>query len=164
MRRSLCRTRAVKFMWNSKRLARWSCSLLLMMAATMGLISESMYNVGVQWHSPTMTYQGYLSVEYSGIYRYVEAIPTCSKAFPPCFDAYPLVFYLETDNGLLVRLILQCGLEDCYRANQVPLTGGTRIHVKGTLIEPSQWPAPTYEPRLYFVGDLYVRQYSSMPL
>lgn len=151
-------------MWNPKRLARWSCSLLLMTAATMALVSGATYNVGVHWHSPTMTYHGYFSVGYSGIYRYVEAIPTCSKTFPPCFDAYPIVFYLETDGGLLVRLILQCGLEDCYRADQVPLAVGARIHVKGTLIEPSQWLTLRYEPRLYFVGDLYVLQYSSMSL
>ncbi len=121
-----------------------------------------MFNTGggVYWHSPTKTYQGSLSESFYGVYRYVSAVPLCSQTFPPCIHPDEVVFYLETDTGLLVRLIFLCGFENCYRTSQLPFSNGTRVYVKGTLIEPSEWPPLDYEPRLYFAGDLYVLEYS----
>jgi hypothetical protein len=39
------------------------------------------------------------------------------------------------------------------------LQEGARVYVNGTLIEPSQWEPELFEPRLYFIGDLYVFEY-----
>lgn len=139
-----------------------------MTIATTGFVSAAMYNGnipgfehfqrGVYWHSPTKTYQGYVSVAYYGIYRYVTTSPQCGQ---PLLCPYQdeVVFYLETDTGYPVRLIFTCGLDDCSQSNQLPLSQGARVYVKGTLIEPSQWQPALSQPYLYFVGDLYVFQY-----
>ncbi len=141
---------------------RLLCSIFLLMAATTGLASVTAGDSqSIHWHSPTKTYQGYISVVYYGIYHYVTTSPQCGQALL-CLYSDEVVFYLETDSGSLIRLIFTCGLDDCRQSNQLPLSQGSRMYVKGTLIEPSQWQPGLSQPYLYFVADMYVLQYSKI--
>ena len=148
-----------QFTWNAERVRRWVCSILLLTVATSSLLSTTMFSTaGVRWHSPTRTYQGYLSAVYYGTYRYVLTTAQCAQAL---LCPYPDegVFYLETDNGFMIRLIFTCGLNDCTQSNQLPISQGARVYVEGTLIEPSQWQPAQSQPYLYFVADLYVLRF-----
>mgnify|MGYP001119853495 CR=1 FL=1 len=148
-------------------------SILLVLAASIGLVSAAMTNrqlpgfenfyggIYARSQSPTVTYQGYLSMSFDGAYHYVAAEPLCRKTFPPCLAPDEVVFYLETERGT-VRLIFYCGLDYCSRATQLPFSDGAHIYVKGTFLEPSKWPAGQYEPNLQFIGDLYVFQNSTV--
>ena len=152
------------------------CSILLVLAASTGLVSAAMINGQLPGFerfragtyrqnmlSPTITYQGYFSVSYNGTYHSVIAKPLCRNALPPCLDSDELVFYLDTDSRLVVRLIFYCGAGYCSRADELPFRDGARIYVKGTLIEPSQWPTSRFEPTLQFKSELYVFQYTTLP-
>jgi len=88
----------------------------------------------------------------------VDAQPLCAQAFPPCFGASEGVFYLTTENAT-VQLVFYCGAGYCSSAQQLPFHDGDRIDVKGTLLQPSDWPTKEYEPTLRFFGDLYVFNY-----
>ena len=136
-------------------------STLLLLACASGFSSATAppQEVSWSWHSPTKTYQGFLSIVYYGIYQVVTTTPVCRANFPPCLDSDQVVFYLISDNGLRVRLIFYCGPDICRQSKDVPLDAGARVYAKGTLIEPSQWQSQLFEPLLYFVGDLYVFQY-----
>ena len=150
----------------SKRNSRLSIvSILLVVAASMGLVSAAIttFNVGQHSISPTITYSGYLNTSYYGIYHYVLAEPLCSKAFPPCFQQGEVVFYLDTSHES-IRLIFYCGVVYyyCSSAADVPLQEGSCINVKGTLLIPSKWPTNQFDPPLQFSGDLYVFHYSTV--
>mgnify|MGYP001032081847 CR=1 FL=1 len=152
-----------------KREKTWlgTWTVVLVLGATLGLVSAAMVNSrlpgfehfyrGVYLRSPTRTYQGYLSVDYEGVYHYVTAKPLCRNQYPPCFDSDEVVFYLGTTNGT-IRLIFYCGLDYCSEASQLPFGDGAHIYVKGTLIQPSAWPTTKFKPSLNFEGDLYVFQ------
>ena len=134
-------------------------SALLLLACGSGLTSAVAPALGFSWHSPTQTYQGYLSTAYYGVYKVVRVTPACRANFPPCLDSDAVVFYLVLDNGFLIRLMFTCRLNYCAQPNDVPLPAGAHIYVNGTLLEPSQWQPALSEPHLYFIGDLYVLQY-----
>jgi hypothetical protein len=138
-------------------------SLILMITAILGVVSVGL-NTGntstISFHSPTATHTGYFSASYTGVYHYVEAQPLCSKNFPPCWVPSEVVFYLTTENET-VRLIFYCSAGFCYSAQQLPFHEGDRIYVKGTLLQPSDWPTNKYQPTLEFVGDLYVFKYAT---
>jgi hypothetical protein len=145
-----------------KEARRLLCSLFLLIAATTGLASVTTgAPLSIGWRSPTKTYQGYLSVGYYGTYYYVTTSPHCGQALL-CPYLNGGVFYIETDAGLLIRLIFTCGLSDCTQSKQLPLSDGARVYVKGTLIEPSQWQPALSQPYLNFAADLYVLQYSNV--
>lgn len=138
-------------------------SLILVMTAALGLVSvvlNAENTSTVSFHSPTATHTGYFSVSYTGVYHYVTAEPLCSMSFPPCWVPSEVVFYLTTENET-VRLVFYCGLDYCYSAQQLPFHDGDRIYVKGTLIQPSDWPTNKYQPTLQFIADLYVFKYTS---
>jgi hypothetical protein len=141
--------------------ARSLVSLLLMTTAVLALLFAVLNaNPNVPFHTPTATHTGYFSVSYTGVYHYVETEPLCSKNFPPCWVPNEVVFYLTTENET-VRLIFYCSVGFCYSAQELPFHDGDRIFVKGTLIQPSDWPSNKYQPTLEFVGDLYVFKYAT---
>lgn len=136
-------------------------SLILVITAASGLVSAVLNATSnVSFHSPTATHTGYFSVSYTGVYHYVTAEPLCSMNFPPCWTPSEVVFYLTTENET-VRLVFYCGLDYCYSAQQLPFHDGERIYVKGTLIQPSDWPTSKYQPALQFIADLYVFKYAA---
>lgn len=136
-------------------------SLILVITAVSGLVSAVLNATStVSFHSPTATHTGYFSVSYTGVYHYVNAEPLCSMSFPPCWTPSEVVFYLTTENET-VRLVFYCGLDYCYGAQQLPFHNGDRIYVKGTLIQPSDWPTNKYHPALQFIADLYVFKYAA---
>jgi hypothetical protein len=140
-------------------------SLLLMITSVLVLLFAVLNaNPTVPFHSPTATHTGYFSVAYTGVYHYVEAQPLCSKTFPPCWVSNEAVFYLVTGNGNeTVRLVFYCGplqLDYCNSPQQLPFHDGDWIYVKGTLLQPSDWPTSKYQPTLQFTGDLYVFNYT----
>ncbi|MGD0175551.1 MAG: hypothetical protein ABSC50_01855 [Candidatus Bathyarchaeia archaeon] len=137
-------------------------SLILLITAGLGAVSAVLNagNTPTAFHSPTATYTGYFSASYTGVYHYVEAQPLCSKNFPPCWVPSEVVFYLTTENTT-VRLVFYCGLDYCSSAQQLPFHDGDRIYVKGTLIQPSEWPTSKYQPTLQFNSDLYVFKYAA---
>ena len=138
-------------------------SLILLITAVLGVVS-AVLNAGntstISFHSPTATHTGYFSVSYTGVYHYVEAQPLCSKNFPPCWVPSEVVWYLTTENET-VRLIFYCGVGYCYGAQELPFHDGDRIHVEGTLIQPSDWATSEYQPALQFIADLYVFKYAA---
>jgi hypothetical protein len=151
-------------------------SILLVLTASIGLVSSAMWGIlpgfqgGIYWHSPTSTFQGYLSVNYTGIYGQVSARRLCRLSFPPCLAPDEDVFYLNTGNGT-VRLVFYCRSITnlmttvygyCSNASQLPFGGGACLYVKGTLIVPSEWPTSQFTPALSFTGDLYVFQYEPL--
>lgn len=112
------------------------------------------------FHSPTATHTGYFSVSYTGVYHYVIAQPLCGKSFPPCWVPSEIVFYLTTENAT-IRLLFYCGQDYCSSSQQLPFHDGEGIYVKGTLLQPSDWPTSKYQPALEFIGDLYVFNYTA---
>jgi len=147
---------------NRKVSVRTLVSLILAITASIGLGSVVLTanTPTVSFQSPTATHTGYFSVSYTGAYHYVAAQALCSNNFPPCWTPSEVVFYLTTQNATL-RLVFYCGLDYCYNPQQLPFHDGDRIYVKGTLIQPSDWPTSKYQPTLQFIGDLYVFKYSA---
>ena len=148
-------------------------TVILVMGASFGIISAAIFGGivpgfeygGVYTHSPTATYQGYLSINYLGVYHYVHAVPICRTAFPPCHAPDEALFYLNAKNGT-IRLIFYCGnivKYYCESPSQLPFSDGTCLHVKGTLLEPSKWPSDQFSPSMHFSGDLYVFQNQTLP-
>ena len=129
--------------------------LVLAITTALGLVSAVLNESTIPSQSPTATHTGYVGVSYTGVYHYVTAQPLCSHNFFPCWTPSETVFYLTTENET-VRLIFYCGLDYCYSAQQLPFHDGDRIYVKGTLLQPSDWPTNKYQPPLQFIGDLYV--------
>lgn len=146
------------------KFSRYSISILIVLAGTIGLLSATTIYGGIFYHttSPTMTYSGYLGAAYYGIYHHVWSVPLCHKGSPPCNREEELVFYLDTGSER-IRLIFYCGVVAYYCDNpdDVPLPEGSCILAKGTLLTPSKWPTNQFEPSLQFSGDLYVFQYSA---
>ena len=141
--------------------ARSLVSLILAITAALGLVSAVLNGTPtVPFHTPTATHTGYFSVSYTGVYHYVTAQPLCSKNFPPCWIPSEVVWYLTTENAT-IRLVFYCGLDYCTSPEQLPFRNGARIYVKGTLIEPSDWPTKNYQPTLQFGGDLYVFKFAA---
>jgi hypothetical protein len=143
-------------------------TILLVLAASLGVISIAFFGgfiPGVEYggmytHSPTATYQGSFSVNYVGIYHYVQAVPVCRTVFPGCIASSEAVFYMNARNGT-IRLIFYCGSMVkyyCDSPSQLPFSDGTCLHVKGTLLQPSKWPSDQFSPSIHFSGDLYVFQ------
>jgi hypothetical protein len=148
-------------------------AVLLVLGASLGLTSAAIIAGivpgfeagGVHRLSPTATYRGYLGVDYQGVYGYVEAVPNCRTGFPPCFTSDEALFYLNTENET-IRLIFYCGglvKNYCESPSQLPFSGGACIHVKGTFLEPSQWPSEKFSPSMHFRGDLYVFENQTLP-
>ena len=147
------------------RFSRYFISILLILAASVTILSALTAKGGLLYHSisPTITYSGYLGTSYNGTYRYVVAKALCDKSFPTCFQEDEVVFYLDTGREV-IRLIFYCGTdysEYCRSVGEVPLRDGTCVLVKGTLLIPSKWPTDQFTPSLQFAGDLYVFQYST---
>lgn len=143
-------------------------TILLVLGASLGVISVAFFEGfipgfeygGIYTHSPTATYQGYFSVNYVGIYHYIQAMPVCRTAFPGCLASSKAVFYMNAKNGT-IQLIFYCGSKVkyyCDSPSQLPFSDGTCLHVKGTLLQPSKWPSDQFSPSIYFSGDLYVFQ------
>jgi hypothetical protein len=134
-------------------------SITITLVAILSLFSVITANSStVSFRSPTATHTEYLSVGYSGVYHYVDAQPLCAQTFPLCFVGSEDVFYLTTQNAT-IQLVFYCGAGYCYSAQQLPFNDGDRIYVKGTLLQPSDWPTNEYHPTLRFFGDLYVFNY-----
>ncbi len=141
--------------------ARSLVSLILAITAALGLVSAVLNGTPtVPFHSPTATHTGYFSVSYTGVYHYAIAQPLCSQNFPPCWAPGEVVWYLTTENAT-IRLIFYCGLDYCSSAQQLPFHDEAKIYVKGTLLQPSEWPTSEYQPTLQFIGDLYVFKYAA---
>jgi hypothetical protein len=151
---------------------RWG-AVLLVLGASLGLMSAAIIAGivpgfeagGVHSLSPTATYQGYLGVDYQGVYRYVQAVPNCRTDFPPCLASDEALFYLNTKNGT-IRLIFYCGglVKDyCESPAQLTFNDGACLRVKGTLLEPSKWPSEQFSPLMHFKGDLYVFENQTLP-
>jgi len=136
-------------------------SLVIMIVAVLSIFSTwAQNNPTVSFQSPTATHTGYFSVGYTGVYNYVDAQPICALSFPPCLVGSEVVYYLTTSNAT-IRLIFYCGAGYCWNAQQLPFKEGDEIHVKGTLLQPSDWPTNEYQPTLRFFGDLYVFNYTT---
>ncbi len=146
---------------------------LLIFAACFGLMLTALFGGfipgfeygGVYTHSPTATYQGYLSINYLGIYHHVQAVPNCRSGFLPCATPDEALFFMNAKNGT-IRLIFYCGSAVKYYCDihsQLPFGDGACLHVKGTLIEPSKWPSRQYAPSMHFSGDLYVFENETLP-
>jgi len=114
-------------------------------------------------HSPTMTYYGQINVQLYGVFH--VTVVRAVGVFP---WSTATVFYLQTGNGTLIRLVFYCGpvvsgitvpLAYCESSNQVQYRDGDAMRVKGTFIAPSQWVPGSSTPRLEFVGDLYVMHF-----
>ncbi len=133
-------------------------AMIVAVALAAAVLNDTSYPT-VPFHSPTATHTGYFSVSYTGVYHYVIAQPLCSKNFPPCWLPKESVFYLTTPNAT-IRLLFYCGSDYCSSAQQLPFDDGTEIYVKGTLIQPTEWPTSKYQPTLQFDGDLYVFKYT----
>lgn len=143
--------------------ARSLVSLMLAITAALGLLSAVLYSVNpptVPFHSPTATHTGYFSVSYTGVYHYVTVQPLCSQSWPQCWVPSETVFYLTSENAT-VRLVFYCGQDFCSSAQQLPFHEGDRVYMKGTLLQPSEWPTSNYHPALQFIGDLYVFNYTA---
>jgi hypothetical protein len=105
-------------------------------------------------------YNGYLNQEFNGTYHAVLV-------------GSDWVFYLETDRGF-VQLIFYCGpyvsgynlngmqykryTGYCANEGELPLISGERLHVRGTMLVPSDWHGHDLE----FFGDLYVFKYCTL--
>jgi hypothetical protein len=141
-------------------------TMLLVVGASFGFMSaaiiEAIVPVFKVAHTYFRSYQGYLSVNYEGIYRYVTAISTCNTGFTSCAESNQTVFYLTTKNAT-IQLIFYCGNYYCDSPSQLPFSDGTCLHVKGTLIEPSMWPSDQFSPSMHFDGDLYVFENQTLP-
>jgi hypothetical protein len=138
-------------------------SVALAIVAILSLFSAMAANNNptVSFRSPTATHSGYLAVNYTGVYHYVEAQPLCAQSFPPCLvPSSEVVFYLTTENAT-IRLVFYCGIGYCYSAQQLPFKEGDKIRVEGTLLQPSDWPTNKYQPTLRFFADLYVFNYTA---
>lgn len=155
-------------------------AVLLVLAAAAGLMASAIiggivpgFVGGIYSHSPTITYQEFLAVDYIGVYHVIQAQPVCNSAFPPCFEANETLFLLTTENGS-VRLMFYCGttregvttitgwLDLCSNSSQLELNEGICLHVKGTLLQPSSWPSRQYHPLIRFEGDLVVFSYNQL--
>jgi hypothetical protein len=148
-------------------------TILLVLAALVGAFSAAFFAGlipgfefgAVYTHSPTATYSGYFSINYVGVYHYVQAVPVCRNAFPPCLSSDEALFYLNAKNGM-IRLIFYCGgpvKYYCDSPSQLPFSDGACLHVKGTFLEPSKWPSDQYSPLMHFEGDLYVFENETLP-
>lgn len=145
---------------------------LLIFAACFGLMLTALFGGfipgfeygGVYTHSPTATYQGYMSINFLGIYHYVRAVPNCRSGFPPCATPDEALFFMNAKNGT-IRLVFYCGVVKyyCGSPSQLRFSDGTCLHVKGTLLEPSKWPSDQYKPSMHFSGDLYVFENQTLP-
>lgn len=159
MSRQAHRTTRVKVRRKSSILSVASVSITIV--AILSLFSAMSANGPTTFRSPTATHSGYFSVSYTGVYHYVDAQPLCAQNFPPCLaPTSEAVFYLTTENAT-IRLVFYCGLDYCSNAQQLPFKDGAEIHVKGTLIRPSDWPTNQYQPTLRFFADLYVFNYTT---
>jgi hypothetical protein len=136
-------------------------SITITLLAILSLVTTIAPVPKISFHSPTATYSAYLSVSYTGVYHHVDAQPLCSEVFPPCLVPSEPVFYLTAENATNIQLVFYCGPDYCWSAQQLPFSDGTRIHVEGTLLTPSRWPASEYRPTLQFIADLYVFNYTT---
>jgi len=154
----VCRARTIPGI-NRKASPLSFASITITLVAILSLfsvITNIPNSSAVSFRSPTLTQTGYLSVGYTGIYHYVDAQPLCAQSFSPCLvPSSEVVFYLTTENAT-IQLIFYCAAGYCYSAQQIPFKDGDRIYVKGTLLQPSDWPTNRYQPTLRFFGDLYV--------
>jgi hypothetical protein len=148
-------------------------TVLLVLAASIGVVSAALFGGiipgfkygGIYTHSPTASYSGYFSINYVGVYHNVQATPVCRTVFPPCLTRSEVVFLLNAKNGT-IRLIFYCGgpvKYYCENPSQLSVSDGECLHVKGTLIEPSEWPGNEFSPRMQFDGDLYVFENQTLP-
>jgi hypothetical protein len=147
-------------------------TILLVLVASAGIASAALFSglipdfrYGVHMQSPTATYSGYLAINYVGIYHYVHAVPVCRTAFPPCVAHDEALFLLNAKNGT-IRLIFYCGSGIkyyCDNPSQLPFRDGACLHVKGTLLEPSEWPSHQFNTSMHFDGDLYVIDSQTLP-
>jgi hypothetical protein len=108
----------------------------------------------------TREYTGYLNQEFNGTYH-ADLVGS------------DWVFYLETDRGL-VQLTFYCGsyvsaynsigievkryTGYCSSEAELPLKSGEWLHVRGTMLVPSDWHGYGLE----FLGDLYVFDYCTV--
>jgi hypothetical protein len=140
-------------------------AILLVVGASLGFMSaaiiEAIVPVFKVAHTNSRSYQGYMSVNYQGIYHYVTAIPICTTGVASCTESNQTVFYLTTKNAT-IQLIFYCGNNYCDSPSQLPFSDGTCLQVKGTLLEPSEWPSDQFSPSIHFDGDLYV--FGNQPL
>jgi hypothetical protein len=138
-------------------------TVLLVLAASFGIFSAAQFGGiipgfmygGVYTQSPTTTYSGYFSINYVGVYHNFQAMPVCRTAFPPCFAPGEVVFFLKANNGT-IRLIFYCGgvvKYFCESPSQLSVSDGACLHVKGTLIEPSEWSSSRFDLSMHFDGD-----------
>jgi hypothetical protein len=147
-------------------------TILLVLAASAGIVSAAIFGgfvpgfrYGARTQSPTMTYLGYLSVNYVGVYHYVQVTPVCRTAFLPCPANDEALFFLNAQNGT-IRLIFYCGSGVpyyCESPSELSFSEGACLHVKGTLIQPSKWPTGQFSPSMRFDGDLYVFENQTLP-
>jgi len=152
--------------------SRWIPSAILVLMASLALASAVLYNYApglgyligeTPTISPTATYTGEMGVSFQGRYHYLTAVPKCRHNLFGCAASDEVVFYLET-NTTVIRLIFYCEVvpDFCTPADQLPFSEGAVIYVKGTLIEPSKWPANEFEPYISFNADLYVFQHNEI--
>jgi hypothetical protein len=140
-------------------------TILLVVGASFGFMSaaiiEAIVPVFKVAHINSRSYQQYMLVSYQGIYHYVTATPICTTGFASCTGSNQTLFYLTTENAT-IQLIFYCGNYYCDSPSQLPFNDGTCLHVKGTLLEPSEWPSDQFSPSMHFEGDLYV--FGNQPL
>lgn len=141
-------------------------AILLVVGASFGFMSAAIIQVIVPvfkgGHTNSRSYQGYVGVNYQGIYHYVTTIPICTTGFAHCTESNETVFYLTTKNAR-IQLIFYCGKNYCDSPSQLPFSDGTCLHARGTLLEPSSWPSDQFSPSMRFDGDLYVFGNRSLP-
>jgi hypothetical protein len=146
-------------------------TILLVLAASIGIVSAALLGgfiprsrYGVHTQPPSVTYSGYFSINYVGVYHHVNAVPVCRTAFPPCLTKDEPLFFMNAKNGT-IRLMFYCGVIPyyCESPTQLSFSDGTCLHVKGTLIEPSKWPTNQFSPSMHFNGDLYVFENQTLP-
>ena len=140
-------------------------SLVAISAAFFGGIIPGFEYGGVYTHSPTATYSGQFSINYVGVYHYVQAVPVCRTASPLCLSSDATLFYMNAKNGT-IQLVFYCGSivkYFCESSSQLPFNDGACLHVKGTLLEPSKWPSDQFTPSMHFNGDLYVFENETLP-
>jgi hypothetical protein len=136
-------------------------TILLVLDGVLGLSAAAMivgilpgfHGRGDFFPNAAATYQGYVSISFQGVYHYVIASPICTGS-THCPNSEN-VFFLDAKNGT-IRLIFYCDNNFCEDPSQLAFGDGTCLHVKGTLIEPSEWPSHEFSPFMNFAGDLYV--------
>jgi hypothetical protein len=109
--------------------------------------------------APTATFEGFPNFQAHGQLRIVQVRELCSEL--PCSENSVTVYYLETQQKAF-QLVFGCAYPPCTLDNYVQiapgleLNNGMEITATGTLLIPSQWNSSSFEPPLYFDGDLFV--------